>query len=114
MRWDQFRTSSNVEDRRGMGIPGGAGGLGIGTVVVLGLIGWALGIDPRILISGAEMMAGGDSSGYQQQQQQQGRQGAPDDQAGRFASAILGNTEDVWKVVLPQQTGRQYDPPKMV
>jgi len=112
MRWDQFRTSSNVEDRRGMGVPGGAGGLGIGTIVVLGLIGWALGIDPRILIGGAEMMAGGNSSGYEQQQQ--GRQGAPDDQAGRFASAILGNTEDVWKVVLPQQTGRQYDPPKMV
>jgi uncharacterized protein len=111
MRWEDFRTSSNVEDRRGMGLPGGAGGLGIGTIVILGLIGWALGIDPRILIGGAEMMAGGNSSGYEQQQ---GRQGAPDDQAGRFASAILGNTEDVWKVVLPQQTGRQYDPPKMV
>jgi len=111
MRWDQFRTSSNVEDRRGMGVPGGAGGLGIGTIVVLGLIGWAFGIDPRILIGGAEMMAGGNNSGYEQQQ---GRQGAPDDQGGRFASAILGNTEDVWKTVLPQQTGRQYDPPKMV
>jgi len=111
MRWDQFRTSSNVEDRRGMGVPGGAGGLGIGTIVVLGLIGWAFGIDPRILIGGAEMMAGGNNSGYEQQQ---GRQGAPEDQGGRFASAILGNTEDVWKTVLPQQTSRQYDPPKMV
>ena len=56
MRWEDFRTSSNVEDRRGMGLPGGAGGLGIGTIVILGLIGWALGIDPRILIGGAEMM----------------------------------------------------------
>jgi hypothetical protein len=27
------------------------------TVVVLGLIGWALGIDPRVLIGGAEMMS---------------------------------------------------------
>ena len=75
-------------------VPGGAGGLGIGTIVILGLIGWALGIDPRILIGGAEMMTGG-GSGYEQQQQ--GRQGAPQDEAGRFASAILGNTEDVWK-----------------
>jgi predicted metalloprotease len=108
MRWDNFRTSSNVEDRRG--IPGGAGGLGIGTVVVLGLIGWAFGIDPRLLISGAEMMAGGDSS----QQQQQGRQGSPDDEAGRFAAAILGNTEDVWKVVFPQQVGKPYEPPRLV
>ena len=112
MRWDDFRTSSNVEDRRGMGMPGGAGGLGIGTIVVLGLIGWAFGIDPRILIGGAEMMAGG-GSGYEQQQQQ-GRQGAPQDEMGRFAAAILGNTEDVWKDVLPKQTNRQYQPPKLV
>jgi len=110
MRWEDFRTSSNVEDRRGMGMPGGAGGLGIGAMVILGLVGWALGIDPRILIGGAEMMTGG-GSGYQQQQ---GRQGAPQDEAGRFAAAILGNTEDVWKTVLPQQANIQYKQPKLV
>ena len=61
MRWEDFRTSDNVEDRRGdggwsggggggggggFGLPipmGGRGGLGIGTIVVLGLVGWALG-----------------------------------------------------------------------
>src|ERR671921_121686 len=110
MRWEDFRTSSNVEDRRGMGMAGG-GGLGIGAMVILGLVGWALGIDPRILIGGAEMMTGG-GSGYQQQQQ--GRQGAPQDEAGRFAAAILGNTEDVWKTVLPQQANIQYKQPKLV
>jgi uncharacterized protein len=89
---------------------GGAGGLGIGTMVILGLIGWALGIDPRILISGAEMMGGG-GGGYEQQQ---GRQGAPQDEAGRFVSAILGNTEDVWKQVLPAQANRDYREPKLV
>jgi predicted metalloprotease len=110
MRWQDFRTSSNVEDRRGMGMAGG-GGLGIGAMVILGLVGWALGIDPRILIGGAEMMTGG-GSGYQQQQQ--GRQGAPQDEMGRFVSAVLGNTEDVWKTVLPQQANRQYQEPKLV
>jgi hypothetical protein len=42
-----------IGDRRGGSSGGGGGsspgrrrGLGIGTVVVLGLIGWALGIDP--------------------------------------------------------------------
>ncbi len=65
MRWDDFRRSDNVEDDRdgggggGFGIPGGGGGLGIGTVVVLGLIGWALGIDPSVLIGGAEIVNGG-------------------------------------------------------
>lgn len=111
MRWDDFRTSSNVEDRRGLPVPGGAGGLGIGTIVVLGLLGWALGIDPRILIGGAEMITGGGGSGYEQQQ---GRQGAPQDEMGRFAAAILGNTEDVWQTVLPQQVKKQYQPPKLV
>jgi predicted metalloprotease len=110
MRWQDFRTSSNVEDRRGMGMAGG-GGLGIGAMVILGLVGWALGIDPRILIGGAEMMTGG-GSGYQQQQQ--GRQGAPQDEMGRFVSAVLGNTEDVWNTVLPQQANRQYQEPKLV
>jgi predicted metalloprotease len=111
MRWEDFRPSGNVEDRRGMGMPGGAGGLGIGTIVILGLVGWALGIDPRLLIGGAEMIAGGGGSGYQQQQ---GRQGTPQDEAGRFAAAILGNTEDVWNTVLPQQANRQYQAPKLV
>jgi len=65
MRWDDFRRSSNVEDDReasasrggGLGIPGGGGGLGIGMVIILGLIGWALGIDPSVLIGGAEIFA---------------------------------------------------------
>src|SRR4026208_1202388 len=70
MRWDDFRRSDNVEDSRGdsggfggggMGIPVGGGGLGIGTIVVLGLIGWALGIDPSILIGGAGILTGGAS-----------------------------------------------------
>ena len=37
---------------------GRTSGLGIGTIVILGLIGWALGIDPRLLIGGAEILSG--------------------------------------------------------
>src|SRR5260370_41439274 len=65
MRLDDLPESSNIEDRRQEGgggfggMPGGRGGLGIGTVVVLGLVGWALGIDPRLLIGGAELISGG-------------------------------------------------------
>ena len=51
MRLDDLPRSDRVEDRRGQGgslrMPGGrGGGIGIGTIIVLGLIGWALGIDP--------------------------------------------------------------------
>ena len=69
MRYDDFRRSDDIEDRRddsggmggggGMGLPMGGGGLGIGAIIVLGLIGYAFGIDPRILIGGAEILTGG-------------------------------------------------------
>lgn len=125
MRWEDFRSSDNVEDRRGeggggggFGFPGGgAGGLGIGTIVILCIIGWVTGINPAILIGGAETVTR--QRAPQEQSQPQGRQpdrrtGAPTDQTGKFAAAILGNTEDVWNQVLPNQTGRQYTPTTMV
>jgi predicted metalloprotease len=119
MRWDEFRTSENVEDRRGGGGGGGGmsiggGGLGIGTVLVLGVVGWALGIDPRLLIGGAEMIQHRNSGGQYEQPSQTRRTGTPQDETGRFAAAVLGNTEDVWKEVLPAQANRQYTPTAMV
>ena len=89
MRWDDFRRSDNIEDDRGAGggfgggggsgIPFGGGGLGIGTVIVLGLIGWALGIDPSVLIGGAEMVSRGGSHYQQPSQPANRRVGAPSD-----------------------------------
>jgi uncharacterized protein len=113
MRWDDFRRSENVEDRRGMGMPGGAaGGLGVGTVLVLGLIGWALGIDPRILIGGAEVVTG-TRPGIETSSQSPGPTGAPNDQLGQFVSAVLGDTEDRWKEIL-RQAGKDYTAPKLI
>jgi predicted metalloprotease len=86
MRLDDLPTSDRIEDRRRF--PGGRAGLGIGTVVILGLVGWALGIDPRVLIGGAEIL-----SGSGQQQTDAGSTGAPSDEMGHFVSAILGSTE---------------------
>jgi predicted metalloprotease len=109
MRLDDLPTSDRIEDRRG--VRGGPAGIGIGTVIILGLIGWALGIDPRVLIGGAEMTP-------QNQQQQtdanrSGTTGAPSDQMGHFVSAILGSTEAEWKEVFAQ-AGRTYEPPMLV
>src|SRR6185437_912608 len=59
MREDDLRPSGNIEDRRGgggRGFTARGGGLGIGAVLVLTLLGWALGIDPSALIGGAEMV----------------------------------------------------------
>jgi predicted metalloprotease len=107
MRLDELPRSQRVEDRRRM-TPGRAGGVGIGTVVVLSLIGWALGIDPRMLIGGAEQMSGGG-----QTEQQQGPAGTPSDETGQFISAVLGSTEEVWTGSLAQH-GEAYKPPTLV
>ena len=123
MRLDESEQSENLEDVRGAGggfgggglpIPGGRGGLGIGTIIVLGLIGYAFGIDPRILIGGAELLSGGGGQVMQQPQQEAQTSGPPTDESGRFISAVLANTEKVWGDVLPQQTGKSYPPPKLV
>ena len=95
MRWEDFRSSENVEDRRGMGgVPGGAGGLGIGAMIILGLIGWVLGIDPRILISGAEMATGG-SPRHEQPSQRASRAPRRSDRAvrGRHPGQHRGRLE---------------------
>jgi uncharacterized protein len=109
MRWDDFRRSANIEDdRAGGGIPTRRAGLGIGTVIVLGLVGWALGIDPSILIGGAEIVSRGSHS--QQPYQQPTRQtGTPTDRSGQFVAAVLGNTEDVWTGIF-RASGREYRP----
>jgi predicted metalloprotease len=118
MRWDELPRSDNVEDRRGDGgggggFPIGGGGLSIGTVVVLGLIGWALGIDPRLLIGGAEILSGGGSQYEQQYQDTQRRTGQPTDQTGQFVSAVLGSADVTWKAIFERE-GQTYRPPRLV
>jgi predicted metalloprotease len=126
MRWEDLPQSENVEDRRGdggggrgggFGMPMGAGGLGIGTIVVLGLVGWALGIDPRLLIGGAEILTGG---GQQRQEApfdprggQQRQAGAPTDEMGKFVASVLGSTEVQWKEIF-EKAGSRYRPPTLV
>jgi uncharacterized protein len=119
MRWDELPRSDNVEDRRGdgesssggFGLPLGGGGLGIGALVVLGLLGWALGIDPRLLIGGAEMV--NRSHSHHSPYHQPPHSGTPNDQTGQFVAAILGSTEVVWRDIFAKQ-GREYRPPSLV
>jgi len=123
MRWDDFRRSDNVEDSRGdegggfgggggMGIPIGGGGLGIGTVIIIGLIGWALGIDPSILIGGAEIVNSGKHQEQPYQPPTRQTTGKPGDQMGDFVAAVLGNTEDTWKEIFAK-SGQQYSVPRL-
>ena len=119
MRLDDLPQSDNIEDRRGdesggggggMGM-GGRGGLGIGAIVVLGIIGYALGIDPRLLIGGAEMLSGG--SQQHAPSAPAGKTGAPSDDMGKFVSRVLGSADAQWKLIF-EQSGQRYRAPTLV
>ena len=100
MLWEGGRQGGGVEDRRGMGRIGIAGG-GIGTAVVA-LIGYfVFGIDPFTTQQVIEQVA--------PQTQQEGARGTPGDQAGRFVDVISANIDDVWTVIL-----KGYAAPRVV
>jgi predicted metalloprotease len=141
---DEDRESPNVEDRRSergpmFRFPGSGGGAdgrviqipltggGIGTLIVIGLVLWAVGINPLDLLS---------EGGFPQVPQmpnsepipgrQANRTGSPDipglpggtavsneDDKKRFVSQVLADTEDVWKQVFTG-LGKRYTEPSMV
>src|SRR5579872_6193398 len=128
MRYDDFRRSDDIEDRRddsgggfggggGFQLPiGGGGGLGIGTIIVLGIVGYALGIDPRLLIGGAEILTGGNGQAPTYQTDRRSttvKRGAPTDQMGNMISGILGEIDDRWSEIF-QASGQSYTGPKIV
>ena len=110
MRLDDVPESDNIEDRRGdgpmsgagpsFGLPIGRGGMGIGTIIVIGLIAWAMGMNPLQIIG---MLVGGNFSSPSQIQDSSPpsstKTGAPRDQMGRDVSRILRTTEIEWKKI---------------
>src|SRR3984893_2835933 len=125
MRYDDLRRSDDIDARRGddgggmgggggFGLPMGGGGLGIGTIIVLGLVGYAFGIDPRILIGGAEILTGGGSQAPSYQTDRTpAKTGTPTDEMGSMISGILGEIDDRWSEIF-QASGKTYTGPKIV
>ena len=101
MKWRGRRESTNVEDRRRIGGKGLAvGGLGgIGAIVALLVL--LLGGDPSAVLNQAGT---GGGSGLTQAQQ---------DEAAKFVSVVLADTEDVWRQQFVDM-GRTYREPKLV
>jgi predicted metalloprotease len=111
MRLDDARESENVEDRRGTGgrgfRPGGAGGLGIGGVILLLVISYYRGVDPSQLLNDSGVSTGGELPASTPA-------GPPgSDPAGEFARKILADTEDTWTTIF-QRSGQQYSKPVLV
>ncbi|WP_284336688.1 neutral zinc metallopeptidase [Comamonas sp. NoAH] len=111
MKWEGNRQSSNVEDRRsGGGAPMfGGRNIGIGTIVIALVGGWALGINPLTILG---VLSGG--GGAPVAQQNTPAQGPPaNDSMGQFVSTVLADTEDVWGSLF-KQAGVNYEEPKLV
>ena len=108
MRWKGRRSSRNIEDRRtqtGMRRGGKAGGIGgVGLIAVL-VIGYFLGVDVTPLLQstgGGQVTSGG------------GQITEADQQAGKFVSVVLADTEEVWAEIFKDQLNRAYQPATLV
>jgi len=121
MRWRGNRTSSNIEDRRGVRVSGGRGGGGMlqllptvfrflgfrGTVVVvLGFLGYTY-------FTGGDLSALLGGGGTTQTQSQPVKQSAAEKETVEFVSVVLADTEDTWRPLFEQQ-GKRYVEPELV
>jgi predicted metalloprotease len=106
MRTENQRESTNVEDRRGRGKGTMIAGGGIGAIVIAVIV-MLMGGDPTQLLN--NMPAGAPEGGVE---------AVPDTpesrEAVRFVKVVLASTEDVWRKVLPEQSGRPYEDPKLI
>jgi predicted metalloprotease len=105
--------SSNVEDVRGSGGGGGfqfrpVHGIGLGTIVIALIGGWALGINPLQILG---LVSGTPVQQTAPPPTEQTADGVEDPQV-KFVSQILRSTEVVWTDVF-QQLGRSYENPKL-
>lgn len=103
MRWLGGRSSNNVEDRRGRGGGGMAIGGGIGTLVIVLIIGLITGKNPLELLNS-------ESTG----QQTEYTATPEEEQNAKFVSVVLAETEDVWKKIFDEQLHKNYVDPKLV
>lgn len=135
MRWRNMRRSTKVRDLRRaarsprggarMRIPSGrrvrlptgqggsrgaSSGLGIGGIVVVVIIAWALGINPLTLLSGGGQS--GQLAPSSTSQTSEPFNPSSDDELADLASRVLGDTEDIWLREF-EQRGMRYDPPTL-
>ena len=105
MKWEGGRRSSNIEDRRGLGV-GTIGGGGIGMLLIVLAVSCLTGTNPLSLLQVVEQANPG--------QAQSVPTGAPTgDPAAEFVAVVLADTEATWGRVF-QAAGKSYDAPVLV
>jgi uncharacterized protein len=107
MRWQNERRSDNVEDRRGISAGQVAIGGGIGTILIVLLMSFLTGADPRALM---QRMQVAQPAGAQQKP---AARSPEEEKQADFVKATLGLTEDVWTDLFAK-AGKQYREPHLV
>jgi hypothetical protein len=122
MEWENTPESSNIEDRRGSGMSAGmggggasfgTGGMGIGVIVIVLIVSYFTGINPAILLGGAQVLTGNGGQ-HVASAPQPSRPATSNDRTTSFLRHVLGETEAVWSEILPAQKGVRYMPTTMV
>ncbi len=121
MKWKNRRRSTNVDDRRGQRVTGGARGAGMGGIILSLLL--RGGMKTRLLVIGGvlaamlffnvspqTLLSGGGGSTQQQVTQVSP---TPNDEMGVFLSTMKADNEDVWSQIF-QSYGREFLPSKLV
>jgi predicted metalloprotease len=88
----------------------GGRGIGIGTIVIALIGGWAFGINPLTILG---LLSGGGAPTAQVQQQAPAHKPPADDRMARFVSTVLADTEDVWTDIFAKG-GAKYQDPRLV
>ena len=120
MEWENTPASSNIEDRRGdssasMGGGGasfGTGGMGIGVIIVVLIISYFTGINPAVLLGGAQILTG--NGAQQTTTAPRAAHATLDSRTDNLVRHVLGETEAVWAEILPAQKGVRYTNPTLV
>lgn len=105
MKWEKFRRSDNVEDRRGSRGGRSLVGGGLGGVLLL-LVAWYFGLDPQWLMQGANELAPRAANEGE-------RLNPGSDASAELIAHVLGDTEEVWAALFAAQGG-QYPPPRLI
>jgi predicted metalloprotease len=106
MRWRTGRRSSNIEDRRGRRLRGGAFKGGIGTIVIALALAYFLGIDPQVLLQMQQGVAPATTGESYQPTPEETR-------LADFVAVVLADTEDTWSAIF-ESNGLEYQEPVLV
>ncbi|MDR6627277.1 neutral zinc metallopeptidase [Caulobacter segnis] len=103
MEWEGGRRSGNIEDRRGLGPVGIAGG-GIGAIVLAAIGYFVFGIDPQTTMQATQQL---------QPAQQEGERGEVSDRDGQFVDVIETSNREVWTPIFARE-GVDYRQPEAI